>query len=1004
MLALSPGPSRSLTVSVLTSVIVPRDGISNICLQQIDDFTRYAREQGLCLKLKVYAGASDVQDSRIVIAPDLAGVVTDEHFLHSDVILYHFGIVYPLFDSIHLAPPTAKVVVYYYGITSPMLFPKEQRGVIEQSYRQLTNVLAADQVLTYSGFLVDELVRIGVASEIISKVPPSTTFCDGAPMPVRTASATLRLAYVGRFVPAKGVADFLQAAVDLARADQQPFIVDLVGSRRYSDQAYIQRLEEMVREAGLEDRIHFHYDVSDAELRGYLQQADALIIPSYHEGFCIPVIDAMACGCFVICSDAGALPETSGGLGLVYPVGDRAALRRGLEEFAAGWRHGRMPAQSGPLPMADWRASAARYVAGFTHQHSMERLCAALFGERSTPDSVARNSLLNARRAVLTNLHQGSIQVPANRILESRVAEALAADTSGHGPAEPVVGPAPAAAVALAAADVSPPAAPAPADPPPAIDYAAALDELWRQPDEQFVVGLYGLLLNRPADVAGALAHLARLQQGTSRADLLKRFADSPEAQARGLDTSWLPAFQRRVGPVSGASAPAAVPSTPLPPPVPVRFRERIGVVPGLGKAVRYCRRVLYLPWNFQKLYDAILPSLARQQGALEQIRQEAQHRRDEIQALHAAVVAAISQSQSALQAELNDLRARHLQEQTDRRDRFQWEVEQFRAQSANLTAALQRQEAQIASTSADQGKHLERLAAAVGKVAAALYCQETQLGATHADQGKRWEQLAAEVGQVPAALQRQETQLGAMLAQQEKGIQAVAAAQTGMNNWLQLIASEQGGLNKWLNLLTRKEEIMAMDLRERIRPVPDSERPEPVVVNPALYQRKLAAAAGTIRVNLGCGEKPLPDYINVDFRPMTEVDIVADIRQLPFAPGSLAEIASSHLVEHFRQYHMATVILPYWKSLLKPGGTVRIICPNWQAMQQRLQAGQMSFAEFKYVTFGRQDYSGDDHFTMYWPESLARILTEAGFHDVQIVTASRLNDICPEMEVTATA
>ena len=62
--------------------------------------------------------------------------MVDDHFLESDLILYHFGIVNPLFDSIHLAPPTAKVVVCYYGITPPDLVAEPQRSVLYESYRQ----------------------------------------------------------------------------------------------------------------------------------------------------------------------------------------------------------------------------------------------------------------------------------------------------------------------------------------------------------------------------------------------------------------------------------------------------------------------------------------------------------------------------------------------------------------------------------------------------------------------------------------------------------------------------------------------------------------------------------------------------------------------------------------------------------------------------------------------------------------------------------------------------
>src|SRR5205823_4133199 len=105
----------------------------------------------------------------------------------------------------------------------------------------------------------------------------------------------------------------------------RPVRLDLLGSGTFSDQPYLARLREFVAARGLGAAVHFHLDADDAELARLLAEADALVIPSFHEGFCVPVIEAMASGCFVVCSDAGALPETSGGLGRLFPAGDAAA-------------------------------------------------------------------------------------------------------------------------------------------------------------------------------------------------------------------------------------------------------------------------------------------------------------------------------------------------------------------------------------------------------------------------------------------------------------------------------------------------------------------------------------------------------------------------------------------------------------------------------------------------------------------------------------------------------
>jgi glycosyltransferase involved in cell wall biosynthesis/predicted SAM-dependent methyltransferase len=220
------------------------------------------------------------------------------------------------------------------------------------------------------------------------------------------------------------------------------------------------------------------------------------------------------------------------------------------------------------------------------------------------------------------------------------------------------------------------------------------------------------------------------------------------------------------------------------------------------------------------------------------------------------------------------------------------------------------------------------------------------------------------------------------------------------------IAARVDGGLtalSDWVALLQKKMEMLALDLREQVSVRRGgTELPEPRAVDPERLERKLAAMGDRIRVNLGCGEQALAEYVNVDFREAPHVDVVADARRLPFADESLHEIASSHLVEHFRRHELATVVLPYWRRLLAPDGVLRTVCPNWQEMLRRLQAGEMSLDAFTTVTFGAQDYCGDDHFAMYTPETLSEVLSRSGFDAVEIVVEARQNGLCPEMEIVA--
>jgi predicted SAM-dependent methyltransferase len=162
------------------------------------------------------------------------------------------------------------------------------------------------------------------------------------------------------------------------------------------------------------------------------------------------------------------------------------------------------------------------------------------------------------------------------------------------------------------------------------------------------------------------------------------------------------------------------------------------------------------------------------------------------------------------------------------------------------------------------------------------------------------------------------------------------------------------------------------------------------------------ALAEGTLRLNVGCGHMPLDGYVNVDGRDLPGVDVVADAAALPFDPGSVAEVFSSHMLEHFPLEHFRRVLLPNWREVLRPGGQFRSIVPDAEGMIADYVSGQMSFDDLREVTYGLQEYDGDFHFNMFSRDLLTRLVQEAGFADVHFEFVNRKNGKCRDMEIRA--
>jgi hypothetical protein len=158
----------------------------------------------------------------------------------------------------------------------------------------------------------------------------------------------------------------------------------------------------------------------------------------------------------------------------------------------------------------------------------------------------------------------------------------------------------------------------------------------------------------------------------------------------------------------------------------------------------------------------------------------------------------------------------------------------------------------------------------------------------------------------------------------------------------------------------------------------------------------------GEIRLNLGCGHIPLDGYLNIDRRLLPSVDIVSEAENLPFEEGEVSEIFSSHLLEHFPAEQLRRELLPYWFSLLKPDGIFRAVVPDADGMINAYTGGEYSFEQMREVTFGGQDYNGDFHFNMFNSLYLSKLLSEAGFVKIEIVSANRKNGGCKEFEICA--
>lgn len=139
------------------------------------------------------------------------------------------------------------------------------------------------------------------------------------------------------------------------------------------------------------------------------------------------------------------------------------------------------------------------------------------------------------------------------------------------------------------------------------------------------------------------------------------------------------------------------------------------------------------------------------------------------------------------------------------------------------------------------------------------------------------------------------------------------------------------------------------------------------------------------VKINVGCGEVPLPGYINVDLHD-DRADVKMDARNLALADHSVDEIYTSHLLEHLGKNDVP-VALKEWARVLKAGGILHMNLPNLEwCLKNWLSKTESEKWGFALDTiFGMQKNDGEYHKTGFTKERLTTLLKEAGFEGIAI-------------------
>jgi predicted SAM-dependent methyltransferase len=137
------------------------------------------------------------------------------------------------------------------------------------------------------------------------------------------------------------------------------------------------------------------------------------------------------------------------------------------------------------------------------------------------------------------------------------------------------------------------------------------------------------------------------------------------------------------------------------------------------------------------------------------------------------------------------------------------------------------------------------------------------------------------------------------------------------------------------------------------------------------------------LKLHLGCGSCHLNGYHNIDIIYRPGVDVIDNVLHLRrYKPNTVDLIYASHVLEHIGRWEYPRA-LERWCEILKPGGTLRLAVPDFEAVCRRyLKTGDLR--EVSGLLYGGQDYDQNFHKWCWDMKTITKDLIAAGFAEVE--------------------
>ena len=252
----------------------------------------------------------------------------DSSSRQGDVTIFHFALPSPMTRAFAALPHGR--VLQYHNVTPARFFSPYAPGLFRLASiareELATLAPATDLALGDSPYNRQELDEIGFSRTGVMPIAVDTDRLTNAPrQPVLEEildDGLVNFLFVGRIAPNKKIEDHIRLAEQYKRYIDAYYRFIFVGRYDVVPRYYAAIRSMLAEYKMLEDRFIFTGPVPDAELAAYYRASSVYISLSEHEGFCVPLVEAMAMDVPVLAYSAAAVPDTLAGAGVQFAPKD----------------------------------------------------------------------------------------------------------------------------------------------------------------------------------------------------------------------------------------------------------------------------------------------------------------------------------------------------------------------------------------------------------------------------------------------------------------------------------------------------------------------------------------------------------------------------------------------------------------------------------------------------------------------------------------------------------